>query len=100
MATTFAVSDVELPTKPELVEYDLLTGFRKNAGEDGVEDCNSNSKNVRYSYFNAFAAAFHTAYGQHRPLVLSPDDVALTISQAFAIHVEQNAEKLRTLFVN
>ncbi len=39
------------------------------------------------------------AYAEHRPLVLSPDDVWLCISQGFAQHVNKNAETLRDKLV-
>ena len=43
--------------------------------------------------------AVHRAYADHRPLVLSPDHVWLTIAQGFAAHVNANAERLRPLLV-
>lgn len=39
------------------------------------------------------------AYAEHRPLVISPDDVWLCISQGFAQHVNLNAEALRDKLV-
>jgi hypothetical protein len=47
-----------------------------------------------------FAAAVAHAYGEHRPLVISPDMVWLMILQGFAAHVDQNGEKLRSKFVD
>lgn len=44
-------------------------------------------------------AAVHAAFAEHRPLVLSPDVVWLTIAQGVAQHVRQNAEALRGLLV-
>ncbi|HWO26998.1 MAG TPA: DUF4419 domain-containing protein [Kofleriaceae bacterium] len=43
--------------------------------------------------------AVHTAFAQHYPLVLSPDDVWLCLAQGFAMHVDANAEALRSRFV-
>lgn len=40
------------------------------------------------------------AYATHRPVVLSPDDVWLLISQGFAYHVNKNAESLRDRLVS
>lgn len=45
------------------------------------------------------AAAVHFAFTQHRPLILSPDVIWLTIAQGFAQHVNANAETLRKRFV-
>jgi hypothetical protein len=39
------------------------------------------------------------AYGMHYPLVLTPDAIWLSIAQGFAIHVKENAERLRGKFV-
>lgn len=43
--------------------------------------------------------AVHTAFDNHHPLALSPDDIWLCIAQAFAKHVELNAEALRAQLV-
>lgn len=43
--------------------------------------------------------AVHTAFARHYPLTLSPDDVWLCLAQGFALHVEANAEALRSRFV-
>ena len=51
------------------------------------------------SDINSFVSAVHMAFDQHYPLVLSPDAVWMCIAQGFANHVNQNAEKLRHLFV-
>lgn len=48
---------------------------------------------------NGFFHAVHMAFQDHIPLVLRPDDVWLAISQGFALHVGENAEKLRSRFV-
>jgi hypothetical protein len=44
-------------------------------------------------------AAVHTAFAEHYPLVLAPDDIWLCIAQAFAQHVDGNADALRERFV-
>jgi|SRR5579871_2100884 len=52
-----------------------------------------------YSRHALFAAA-HLAFSKHRPLVLSPDAIWLTIAMGFATHVQKNARKLRQRFVS
>ncbi len=49
---------------------------------------------------NSFFQACHNAYAKHYPLELWTDHVKLTITQAFAIHVNENSEQLRELLVN
>ena len=46
-----------------------------------------------------FLQAIHSAFAYHFPLMLSPDDVWVTIAQGFALHVNTNAEALRKQFV-
>lgn len=48
---------------------------------------------------HALINCVHTAYADHRPLVLSPDMLWLVIAQGFAVHVNNNAEKLRPKLV-
>jgi len=48
---------------------------------------------------NAFMAAVHFSYADHRPLIISPDMIWLLICQGFSIHVNENAEKLRSKLV-
>jgi hypothetical protein len=47
-----------------------------------------------------FLTSARLAYGQHRPLVISPDIVWLVIECGFAKYVENNVETLRSKFVN
>lgn len=54
---------------------------------------------LRVTGMNGFLQAVHRAFADHYPLVLSPDDVWLAIAQGFALHVNVNAEKLRSKFV-
>lgn len=43
--------------------------------------------------------AVHLAFSEHRPLVLTPDALWLTLAQGFAQHVNNHAEALRSRFV-
>ena len=47
------------------------------------------------SSVHPFLGAVHTAFAEHRPLVLSPDSVWLTILAGVTQHVRLNAERLR-----
>jgi hypothetical protein len=44
--------------------------------------------------------AVHHAFSEHRPLVLTPDAIWLTLAQGFAQHVNNHAEALRSRFVD
>ena len=49
-----------------------------------------------YAYGNIFLETIHDSYAEHRPLVLSPDDIWLTLCQAFGNHVAANSEELES----
>ncbi|CAF0772546.1 unnamed protein product [Adineta steineri] len=53
-----------------------------------------------YAGGHAIFRAYLNAYSSHEDIVLSPDDLWLIITIYFAKYVNDNAEKLRHLFVN
>lgn len=52
------------------------------------------------AYARTFFSMLMTAYAEHRPIAISPDDVWLLISQGVAHHINQNAETLRDKLVS
>jgi len=91
MLSTFAVDDVEavltrLPSR----------SFRERF--PGIIDCAS-ARFIETGEAHPLIAAVHLAFSEHRPLVLTPDAVWLTIAQGFAQHVRLNSEGLRNRFV-
>lgn len=48
---------------------------------------------------NAFLQAANLAYSFHYPLTITPDVIWLLIAQGFAQHINQNAERFRSRFV-
>jgi hypothetical protein len=53
----------------------------------------------RHLYLNPLVEAVHLAFSYHRPLVLTPDGVWLTVVQGFGHHVHKHAEALRDRIV-
>ncbi|CAG8518912.1 10484_t:CDS:1 [Ambispora leptoticha] len=53
----------------------------------------------RHTYTHGFVSAIHEAYNLHQHLRLKPDDVWLTIAQGVSEHINLNAEKFRSYFV-
>jgi hypothetical protein len=54
-----------------------------------------------YAHFvHPLVDAVHRAFSDHRPLVLSPDAIWLTIVQGFAQHLQQNSETFRNRIVS
>lgn len=49
---------------------------------------------------NGLMGVMQTAYSNHVPLVLRPDDVWVAISMAFAKYITNNSEAMRNFFVN
>ncbi len=96
---TFQVSDVvqaETPLEATTVHATLVERLKLP-----IEACAANLPLLVNSYnLHGLVAAAHLAFMDHRPLVLSPDDVWLCIAQGFAIHVDQNAEALRRRLVS
>lgn len=97
MAITFEVSKVEVGTK-KLALGPALAAFAKRLGKAG-EAAAANLPALVATDLHPFVHAAHVAFDQHLPLVISPDDVWLCIAQAFAHHVDMNAEALREHFV-
>lgn len=109
--TSFQVCEVIPATQPlEEEDYEkhlreLIFSLQNNRwiGLEKAEEfrspvffCNpSEDKLISAGSQHPFMAAVYTAYGQHRPLVISPDMVWLMIAQGFARHVDRHAEKLR-----
>ncbi|MCF8296768.1 MAG: DUF4419 domain-containing protein [Saprospiraceae bacterium] len=58
-------------------------------------DVSKINDSIVYSRMNSFIAALHFGFDNHRPVVISPDIIWLTILQGFAIHINQNSDSLR-----
>jgi len=52
------------------------------------------------SYGHSLYSAFVSAYNKHEDVVISPDDIWLTIAMEFSVYVNRNAEALRKFFVS
>ncbi|MDX2104881.1 MAG: DUF4419 domain-containing protein [Candidatus Melainabacteria bacterium] len=104
---TFLVHDVEpvltpLATKKtrELLKV-LLKNFDSHDATEPLYLSGYNSESLEdASTYNALFSTIHLAFSQHRPLVISPDMIWVTILQGVAQHVKNNSEELRHLLVN
>jgi Domain of unknown function (DUF4419) len=94
---TFAVDDVT-PGDVALEECKSHQAVRWLV-ESNIESCFDYHGQVLKEAYHGLLAAVHTAFSEHRPLVLSPDHVWLTISQGIAHHMVLNADRLRDRFV-
>jgi len=94
----FAVDNVPPPShedmqKRHLTKEEHVRGFRR------LEQLSDMPPNLVSRETSGFFAASLTAYAQHLPLRLSPDDVWQVILYAFKTHVDLHAEELRYKFV-
>lgn len=99
--TTFQVTPNLRPTADKLTSIDFAAAIRRMS-KVSVEASGANLGNlIDYPQYrmNGFVQTIHTSFDLHLPLVLSPDDVWVAIGQGFAQHVNNNAEKLRKMFV-
>jgi hypothetical protein len=96
---TFAVDDVA-PAQTRLKEESLYDSLERRSGRAFVSLPERERRVVANAHFHPLIEAIHRAFADHRPLVLSPDDIWLTIQQGFAHHVNENAESLRDKFVS
>jgi hypothetical protein len=54
---------------------------------------------VKSSANHPLVSAVHLAFSEHRPLLLTPDIIWMTIAQGFVQHINNHAEALRDRFV-
>ena len=97
---TFQVDRVNKETKP-LSRSNLEAVIQNRIGRVKPE-CFSKLANtpIADGYIkNGFVSAVHIAYSSHYPMVITPDAIWMCIVQGFAKHINENAEKLRHLFV-
>jgi hypothetical protein len=77
--------------RSEPVKSSFASSFLSKSDDDLARDVGSRC--------HPLIDAVHTAFAQHRPLILSPDDIWLVIAQGFSHHVTENAEALRQRLV-
>lgn len=96
---TFAVDDVTPANRP-LGERRMHEAIRRTL-ESEIESCSDYHRLVVEDVnYQPLLAAVYLAFSQHRPLVLSPDAVWITIAQGVAHHMAVHAEELRSRFVS
>ena len=96
--TTFAVSpDVE--PKPPLEKVDCAGRLRTALRRPIEAMWSPRNPLVACDGDHALLTAFRIAFYDHLPLRLSPDAIWITLARGFALHVNENAERLRHRFV-
>jgi hypothetical protein len=82
------------------VTWNAMTsfGFSATDVEENIVDKSFNDS-LCYMGSSTMFRFFTDAYAHHRPIVLTPDDVWLLITQGVAQHINRNAESLRDKLV-
>ncbi|GAA1401098.1 DUF4419 domain-containing protein [Catellatospora coxensis] len=101
---TFPVDDVTpaaepLPTRPLRELYPDALAIGGDPELQVLVDNSGSGKTVELNGVHPLLGAIGRAFVDHRPLVLSPDAVWITIAQGVAQHIRLNAEELRSRLV-
>lgn len=65
-----------------------------------LEDFSEKTYPLVSTSVHPFVATLSLAYAEHRPVVISPDMIWLMIAQGVSLHINQNSEEMRELFVD
>ncbi len=96
--TTFAVADVA--TAPKALAETTPKAAVEELTLGPVEACSDYRGSLVACKFHPLVLATWQAFNDHRPLVLSPDIIWLTIAQGIARHINENADRHRSRLVS
>jgi hypothetical protein len=103
MPVTFDVDPTKVPQggqlAPSSIETHLAVELKKCGGRI-LKTTKSSEHYIHSRFSNGFVGACITAYNNHHPLQISPDEVWVTITSSLSRYITQNAEKMRDLFVS
>ncbi len=99
----FCIDDVE-PAQETLLLQTAQSQIEKSLDGSVLAFSHDETFQVIQGYglyqIHPLALAVHVAFSEHRPLLLTPDILWMTIAQGFAQHINHPAENLRSNFVN
>ena len=110
--TSFKVCDVEKATEVLVTSsyFEAIKSYTLSRVEEVKKEALDHNPKIQAhatgkgklipGQFHPLVQAVYLAYKDHRPLVLSPDMVWLSLTQGFALHINENAEKLRDKLVH
>lgn len=95
---TFSV-DAVTPAMEALPECRTHEAVKLMLGGEIESCCDYHGTVIKNIHYQPLLAVVYTAFSQHRPLVLSPDAVWITIAQGVAHHMAIHGDRLRSRFV-
>ena len=106
--TFWPTPNCETSTDPletiKMTELMPLVAQRTKCGQlESTSDSDLNVIGSNFEYFNpicSFITAALNSWSNHYPIRFKPEHIWLLILQGVAVHVDQNAEKLRPKYVN
>jgi hypothetical protein len=100
MSITFKPTNKELSkikSNDQLPFLKNIWGKRLQTKVEAIDDFEKQVKGVGY---NGLYGAIISSFNDHVPLILSPDAIWLQIVQQLGIHIGENSEALRDMFVD
>ncbi|WP_427156943.1 DUF4419 domain-containing protein [Aliinostoc sp. HNIBRCY26] len=95
----FCVDDVKKAQK-QLPTENFKLRLEKHLGKQMLAfSHNDTFEIIQDQGTHSLAFAVHAAFSKHRPLLLTPDIIWITLAQGFAQHINNHAETLRSRFV-
>lgn len=90
------VSDKRIEKRlPEIQLSQFLPGWNSNSDFSVV-----NTSKLHYDNLHPFVQMVHSAFSEHYNITLTPDSIWTVIAQNFSLHINENAEKYRHIFVD
>ena len=78
----------------------VISRFKNDKRNPIIEAVSDNNKEIYEFEVHGLFKAIHDAYDKHVGLEITPDHIKLLILQGFSMHINENSEKFRTLFVD
>lgn len=90
------ISDKRIEKRlPEIQLSEFLPGWNSNSDFNVV-----NTSQLRFDNLHPFVQMIHCAFAEHYKISLIPDSIWPVIAQNFSLHINENSEKYRYVFVN
>jgi len=94
---TFKVADVKI-AENILLTADSKKVFENKVGKEiAYMPAEHTGQNFIFAYNNVFIQTIQECFDEHRPLLISPDMIWLTICQGVSIHINEKFDSLQAL---